>query len=163
MIVFMVLSVLGFIASATVHLASWGHEPLGMEQTWPLHVGIFVVLLPALMAAKRGGGQDPQFGHAPPWMVTVQKACGAYAIVNFLIFIVLISAFTPNVRKRDGKQVIVAKREVVRVATDEEVRLSRARTARGFSGHWMIFYWTALLMMIDTRARNAAADPAPAD
>jgi hypothetical protein len=159
MIVFMTLSLIGFAASLCVHLSSWGHQPLGIEQTWPLHVGIFVVFIPMALGQKsdaRGPAErrKSQYPHAPPWMNKVLAVCGLYAVVNFFVFFALTIAFTPNVRERDGRQVIEKNHEVVRPATEDEVRIYHARIARGFSGHWMVFYWAALVGLIDGRRRR---------
>jgi hypothetical protein len=161
MILFMALALVGFGASLLVHMSSWGHEPLSINQTWPLHVGIFVVFIPAVLGQRRNPNRAaardrkaPQYPLAPPWMNKVLNICGLYTVVNFLLFIVLLMAFTPNVRERDGRYVIEKGHEVVRPATDEEVRTYHARIARGFSGHWMIFYWAALVGLIDGRRRR---------
>jgi hypothetical protein len=164
MIVFLLLAIVGFVASVLVHLASYGHEPLGIEQTWPLHVGIFVVFIPAVVGAqgrRRGGGHDcagAEYEHAPRWMSRVLAVCGAYALVNFVLFIVIMmgTAWTAgSVRERKGRPVLMKDGEVLREATDEEVRLARARTTRGFSGHWMFFYWASIIGIVDARRRHA--------
>ncbi len=57
MVVLFLLAVLGFAASLAVHLSTFlDPPPLGMEQTWPLHIGIFLVFIPAVLVQPRSPG-----------------------------------------------------------------------------------------------------------
>jgi hypothetical protein len=170
MIVFMLLALVGFVASAVVHAESWGPHPLSINQTWPLHVGIFVTFIPAVLGAKltrrrhrslaelnQLRRQPPQYVYAPPWMKRVLSVCGAYALVNFVVFFVMLAAGPArNVHEREGRYVFRVNRNVERDATAEEIRSYRATGARGFSGHWMFFYWASLVGLVDNRRRRAA-------
>ena len=100
MVVLFLLAVLGFAASLAVHLATFlDPPPLGMEQTWPLHIGIFLVFIPAVLVQPRSpgptadaegpgraGGRREAFSDAPGWMKAVLGCCFAYALLNFVIF-----------------------------------------------------------------------------
>jgi hypothetical protein len=80
MIVFALLAIVGFTASVVVHLASWGTHPLGIGQTWPLHIGIFVTFAPAVMGQKQGGvatSFKAMMPQAPRWMTAVLTVCVA--------------------------------------------------------------------------------------
>jgi hypothetical protein len=166
MIVFMILAAVGFVASAIVHAESWGPRPLGIEQTWPLHVGIFIVFIPAVLGQKQPSGNSaaarqarrkgPQYEYAPRWMRSVLSVCGAYALVNFVAFMVMLTTGTAaHVHQRNGRYVILQHHQIVRAATPDEVRSYRGLTARGFSGHWMVFYWASLVGLVDLRRRSA--------
>jgi len=119
---FAVLAGAGFVASVAVHLASW--TPVVLP-TWVmgLHVGIFVVWLPAVLVSRPLVADYPQrdflrasLRGAPRWMYRAVQFTMVYAIVNFVIFI----------------------------ATG--VRGGEAST-RGFSGHWMLFYGAAAAIL----------------
>jgi hypothetical protein len=106
-----------------VHLAAWaGVAP--PKAAWALHVGIFVVWLPTVLVAqgltrdfKQREFWTAALRGAPPWANTALKWLMGYAIANFLLFMFqgIEGAAKP----------------------DEAVQ------ARGFSGHWLIFYGAA--------------------
>ena len=86
-----------FIASLAVHLSTYlGAPPLGMGQVWPLHLGIFLVFIPVVLAQPRNAktaeaegprGAPEQLAYAPGWMRAVLGCCFVYTIANFLILI----------------------------------------------------------------------------
>jgi hypothetical protein len=95
----------------------------------PLHIGIFVVLLGALTAYLRlrqseGKGFWKQALRASPvWMRWMLLLFFIYALVNF-------SIFWNEQFKLSGK------------SSDEPVAIM----LRGFSGHWMFFYYGTFLV-----------------
>lgn len=161
MIFFMLLALIGFVASVVVHAASWGQQPLGINQTWPLHVGIFVVFIPMVLGQKRQPGptgkrriqRTSNFPEAPEWMNLLINIFGLYAIINLLVGVILLIGFTPDLHQRNGRYVVEKNRTFIREATPGEVRVYRARGARVFSGHWMVFYWASLTGLVDARRR----------
>ncbi|HEV8583724.1 MAG TPA: hypothetical protein VGT02_02035 [Methylomirabilota bacterium] len=132
----------GLVLSVLVHLSAvaGGPNPLG-RAAWLLHGGIFVVWLPAVLCAQRltRDARRSDFWRValrgcPPWMRYMAYAFFAYAMLNFVLFI------TGAFGDRDD--------EIVSV--------------RGFSGHWMVFYSVALVLLYsyahtDTRTRRCAA------
>ena len=66
MIVFALLALIGFTISGVVHLASWANLPLGIDQTWPLHVGAFVTVIPAMLGQKKEHGDKDSAGGKLP-------------------------------------------------------------------------------------------------
>jgi hypothetical protein len=103
-----------------------------------LHVGIFLVLVPAILAIVRLVGMlDPRelltvaLKNTPDWMRYMVYGFGAYAVVNFLIFLTK--------------------------APTESHGNSPAIVWRGFSGHWMAFYSAAFAMLYSA----AHADNSP--
>jgi len=173
MIFFLVLALVGFVASAVVHASTFLHAPpLGMNQTWPLHLGIFVVFIPAFLTERRrdrtaaatDGKDVPKparggdYPHAPRWASALLAVVFGYAIFNFFLGLVLIVASSQGkIVERDGRHVMVQGREYVRDVGDAEYRVYQGRIARMFSGHWMMFYWMSAVGIAEARRRTRAA------
>lgn len=121
---FALLALAGLIASVVVHGCSlFGiPQPLG-EAAWGLHVGIFVIWVPAILVAQKltHGSKQAEFWKAalrgcPRWMRTSLYVLFAYVFVNFFLSI----ALGPG---------------------------SEADQFRLFSGHWMVFYFAGFAML----------------
>jgi hypothetical protein len=106
-----------------------------------LHVGIFVVWLPTVLVTARSGrgmSRNQAFkvmlSGSPPWMRHALWGLLAYAALNFVLFAVFgeraPSSASPS-----------------------------ASTIRGFSGHWMFFYWFAFATLYS--AAQKASQRAP--
>ena len=78
------------------------------------------------------------FATMPTWARYAVKAFFAYALINFVLFIVLSKGGAAE--ERDGKYVLQNHGKVIRELSEEEYELQEAYVIRGFSGHWMIFY-----------------------
>ena len=122
----MLLALTGFTASAIVHaLAVAGvPSPFG-PATWVLHVGIFAVWIPTILVAQRLTKTAKQsdfwkaaFRGCPPWVRVGAYLLAGYAALNFILFVVSTGQYPKN--------------EVPDVVN-----------YRGFSGHWMVFYYLA--------------------
>jgi len=116
---FFALAVGGFCASALVHLlALAGREPPGGMAVMGLHIGIFVVFIPAVILGGRiaqGGTQGKMPFASSEWVKWTTVGLFVYAFVNFFLgFMDLGSKATPF---------------------------------RLFSGHWMLFYFIAAAML----------------
>jgi hypothetical protein len=171
MVVVFLLAMLGFLLSVLVHGSTFlARPPLGIEQIWPLHVGIFLVFIPAVLTHRDAGGAGKrnasfrvQFPHVPRWMGALLFVCFAYAILNFLLTIVLHSGEAEraiDAELRDGRYVVLRDGAVVDEVSEREYRAARARISRAFSGHWMFFYGFAAIEMLDGWRRRRAADAA---
>jgi hypothetical protein len=130
---FVGLALLGLFLSLLSHLCGvlGLPQPLGAA-TWWLHVGVFVVGLPALFA----GGEWASPGR-PAWLRRLASGLFVYAFVNFFTFaaMVLLTGWG------DGPH-------------------SSPLWFRGFSGHWMVFYAMAAAMMCSAPA-GGTSEPAP--
>src|ERR1051325_5490753 len=117
---FLVLSVAGLVASLIVHIASF--FGVAFAPAWLLHIGIFVVFVPAITIARPPGhsfsnrNMRDAFRGAPAWVSTTVTVFFVYALVNFAIF---------ALRAPHGRQPAGPMSPLV---------------AHGFSGHWMLFY-----------------------
>jgi hypothetical protein len=114
----------GLVASVIVHVSSlFGlPQPFGAA-AWGLHVGIFIVWVPAVLVAQKlsRGARQADFWRAvlrgcPSWMRRVLYVLFAYTFINFFAGIAL------------GPE-------------------SEADNFRIFSGHWMLFYFAAMAML----------------
>lgn len=122
----MYLALAGFVASLVAHVAGYmGIErPFGFNP-WPLHVGLFIVWGPVVMVAQRLSKEFPQkdmwkatLRGCPPWMSNVLYILFGYAFLSFFVFVLL--------EPKSGNE---------------------ASTIRGFSGHWLIFYYAAFAIL----------------
>jgi len=136
---FMLLAAAGLCISLYVHLLTLMDMPMPWGgSVWFLHVGIFVVWIPAVLVSQRVVRRASQkdfwkiaLSGCPPWMRTAGYVLFVYAILNFLYFMFFLE---------HGK-------------TDE------GSTIRGFSGHWLIFYGCAFAILYSVNARPDLLEP----
>jgi len=117
----------GLVLSLFVHITALAgiESPLG-RAAWALHGGIFLVWLPAVLAAQRlttHANRADMWRMAlrgcPPWMKYLTYFFFGYAFLNFAFFVI---------------------RGFSRKPTEIE-------SLRGFSGHWMLFYGAAMAIL----------------
>lgn len=127
---FAILAAVGLVLSAASHIAGlFGSQgPLG-DSASHLHVGVFVVWLPAVLASNRLVKNYPQkeFWKAalrgcPVWMKYLTYGLFGYAMLNFALFIF-------GAPKQGGGGPMPP------------------QVVRGFSGHWMAFYSIAMAIL----------------
>ena len=126
---FLLMAGTGFLLSLTAHvLALLGIAMPGGGLVWTLHVGIFVVWIPAIVLSRRKAQNMPRKDQISPiptdcplWMRRGVKILFVYAIVNFFLFM----ASTMGHPKPTGT--------------------APPAVIRGFSGHWMVFYGVAFV------------------
>lgn len=157
------LAAVGLAASVVVHFSTFaGVDPLDLwPAAWLLHVGIFVVFIPAFGWKKEEGtphrGSFAQlYPGAPRWMGALTTAFFVYALVNFGLFVIQVSEGQPR-QQEDGTYVLGRGGAVVRPITKGEFHYYQGRVARGFSGHWMLFYSLSLMMLV-SRLRQPRTD-----
>jgi hypothetical protein len=134
---FIGLSAIGFLLSLWVHLgALMGRRVAPEAFFWILHVGIFVVWFPAVYVAQRRVRNAKRRDYwkvvlrgCPDWLRYLVGGFFAYALVNFMLFI----AHAPSGQSGGDPPGIIW---------------------RGFSGHWMVFYLTALAMLYSAIAED---------
>ena len=139
--IFIALSAVGLVLSLWVHLGALMGQRVAPESFfWILHIGIFVVWLPAVLVAQRLVGNMNRMDfwkivlkNSPDWMRYMVYAFGGYAVINFLLFMI----HAPNGGNGANPP---------------------AAVWRGFSGHWMAFYSAALAIFY-----SASRSPAPVD
>jgi hypothetical protein len=139
--IFIALSAVGLVLSLWVHLgALMGRRVAPEPFFWILHVGIFVVWLPAVLVSQRLVGTMNRndfwkivLKNSPDWMRYMVYAFGGYAMVNFLLFMVN----APKGGNGANPPAVVW---------------------RGFSGHWMAFYSAALAILYSASRSQAPVD-----
>jgi len=127
------------LAAVGLALSGWSHGaatlgkpgPLG-NSAWLLHVGIFVVWLPAALIAPRlTRAVDPKdfwsatFHGCPRWLRYALKGLTVYAVLNLLLVF----------------YVLPPREEVFRIPITPHA-------VRGFSGYWMLFYGAAMVLLV---------------
>jgi len=127
---FIILSGLGLILSLIVHIVSWLGVRIPFDHlVWHLHSGIFVVWFPAVLVVarltkdyKHKDFWRAAFRGCPTWMRRMAYGFFAYAIANFILFM------------------------LTNTATDRS-KGTPPSVFRGFSGHWMAFYSISLAVL----------------
>jgi len=152
------VAVVGFVISAAVHLlALSGADVLArFPQVWLLHIGIFVVFLPYVFASRKMLGARPTLAlirtQFPDWVVMIGLCLFAYTIANFVLFLLAVPG---NPEIQEGKFLLVNHGRVLRELTADEYAALRTQHIRGFSGHWMFFYFVPAVYFL-LRKQQAA-------
>lgn len=139
--VFVVLSAVGLVVSLWVHLgAVLGRRVAPEAFFWILHMGIFVVWIPAVLVARERVGNLRRkdswklvLQDSPEWMRYMVYVFFVYALLNFALF-----ALHAPIGNSSGAN-------------------PPAIVWRGFSGHWMFFYSTALAILYPAATRDGNA------
>lgn len=137
--VFIILAFVGLVASLWVHVgAVMGRRVVPEPFFWILHMGIFVVWFPAVMVAKQRVGNLNRkdfwkvlLRDLPDWVRYLIYGFLGYAVVNFLYFF----QQAPTGGGGNGGD-------------------TPAIVWRGFSGHWMVFYFAALVILYSATKEN---------
>jgi hypothetical protein len=136
----MAYAAVGLVLSLTVHLLSYlGLQPAGNGLFYALHIGIFPLWIPVVLIVGKmsggmrwGGGRswgtwNAVLAEAPTWMKYMTWGFFAYAMVNFILFMLLMVFASPGHVPRGGEP--------------------PSFVWRGFSGHWMAFYSAGLAVL----------------
>jgi len=150
---------LGLILGLIVHVISLFGIYIGdrIPFVWVLHVGIFIVWIPAILELKKNPEfQQPDFKTSmnpkkfygavfkdtPKPIMYLSIGFFIYAAINFILFMQASGGGVPDIM--DGKYVINNHGSIIRELTEIEYFKLKANELRGFSGHWMAFYGFAM-------------------
>lgn len=130
---FMVLAACGLALSIAAHGMALAGVPIpGGKFVWGLHVGIFVVWIPTVLTSmqttRHAGRKDfwkVALAGCPVWMRRAGYVLFAYAILNFVVFMVTTANQPKQQQTGDAPPSVI----------------------RGFSGHWMVFYGAAFAVL----------------
>jgi hypothetical protein len=143
---------IGLALSLTAHLLAYAGLRLGGTGLFfGLHIGIFPLWIPVmLLAAKMSGGTiwggmtggrrrswdtwNAVLAGCPAWMKYMTYGFFAYAMVNFVLFMLLTIVVHPNPGPHGGEP--------------------PSAVWRGFSGHWMAFYSAGLAVVTSAYRRG---------
>ena len=149
------IAAVGFLLALIVHGMTFAHVDVieAYPGVWLLHVGIFLVVLPFVVASRATFGGRPSLAQIgsllPRWARILLAVVGAYAFINFALFFYLSEGGAPDIR--GGRFVLHNHGTVIRELSEQEYQLQRAYIARGFSGHWLFFYLAPALYFLCRR------------
>ena len=144
---FQLLALAGFLLSLLVHVLSLAHVDVmsRVPAVWGLHFGVFAVFIPfvlALSKQKREGRRltaSEMRALLPAPYAWIAVLLFVYVIVNFALF--MAATGHGNAVARDGKYLLMDHGSVERELSADEYARMQANVLRGFSGHWMLFYF----------------------
>jgi len=139
------IALTGFVLAAAVHLLSLAGVDLAEQvpSVWGLHFGLFVVFIPFVFASRKTLGNRPSLADlrtlVPGWVFFVGAALFIYAVVNFVLFAAGSQGGSPSIR--EGKYVLLDHGHVIKELSHADYAAAQANLLRGFSGHWLLFYY----------------------
>ncbi len=142
---FAFVALFGFLLSLFVHIAALAGVDVAAKApyVWSLHFGVFLVYIPFIFARRKAIGWRPTVAQIcdlfPRWVITLGTIIFIYVIVNFVLFILASKGGSPSIH--DGKFVLQDHGRLIREITASEYASFRANEVRGFSGHWIFFYF----------------------
>lgn len=156
-----ILALLGFVAALIVHLPTqFGYDiskPVPML-FWALHGGAIMAWVLMSNSARNAFGKrlSPQewLSVLPDWATWGKQILGAYALVNFAVF--TYSAYRGSPAIRDGHYVLQQHGHIVRMLSLPEYEAAQLAVMRGFSGHWLVFYFTPAVYFLFRKNRRSA-------
>jgi hypothetical protein len=161
--IFGLFALLGFMLSLVAHIAAL----LGIDvadrfpYVWSLHIGIFAVFIPFVFSMHKTLGAKPKFAdiksNFPGWIVAIGLVIFIYAILNFILFVHNTEGGSPSIQ--DGRYVLSSHGKMIRELTEAEYHAFNANVVRGFSGHWMIFYFVPFAYFMFFKKFNTSLDP----
>lgn len=126
----------------------WGYAVSeAVPAIWLLHLGVFVVWIPTALKLgllNRDEALSSVLDHIPVWLLV------AGIIFGPLIFasgFAAMAADPGEATYRDGQYLLMNRGEVLRVLSEEEFLLIRARADRLFSAVWVMFYGAAAVAL----------------
>jgi hypothetical protein len=153
-----ITATLGLLAALLVHGATYAGVDVFQRypEVWLLHLGCFVVFIPLLFSLwsdnRLGRRIDEMFTDHPRWVRWLLTAVAVYAVVNFVLFFLLAGGGTAEMR--NGEFVLLNHGKLIRHLTEAEYHRQQIYEARGFSGHWLVFYLVPALYFLLPVAPN---------
>lgn len=157
-----ILALVGLTLAVIVHVASLAGVDVSerVPFVWVLHVGVFIVFVPFVLSSRKALGAKPSLSDVralmPNWVILVGAAVFAYAIVNFAIFIAAMDGGSPSIL--EGKYVLQNHGNFIREITQTEYAAFRANELRGFSGHWLVFYFVPFAYFMFAKKPNPSIE-----
>jgi hypothetical protein len=152
------LAASGLVASAAVHVVALCG--VDVQSRWPsiwlLHILLFLPMIGAIVtskAADRRLGKSESFAFQPRWMRLTMYIAFVYGAFNFIYFGIREDG-TPT-HDQEGTYSLRNHGRLIRTISEQEYHAQWALHARGMSGHWMLFNFLAIGILVSTRSRLA--------
>lgn len=135
----------GLVLAAVAHVCALAGIDVAerVPSVWLLHVGIFIVFIPFVVSSRKILGKQPSLADmralVPGRVFAVGLAIFIYAIINFVLFAVATQGGNPVVEA--GQYLLKSHGHLIRELSRPEYEALRANELRGFSGHWLFFYF----------------------
>jgi len=161
---------IGLALSLAVHLASLAGVDVAarIPAVWALHLGVFAVFVPFLLSSRKSLGNRPTRATLraimPGWAYVLYVAVLSYALANFFL---VFSSQQGTATAEGGRYILQNHGRLIRDLTPAEYTAARAAELRGFSGHWLLFYFVPFGYFMFAKApqrespRNAEPPPIP--
>lgn len=136
---------IGFLLSLVVHVSALLRiDSVALyPSVWLLHFGIFMVYIPFVLDTRKTLGARPSMAQLksllPPPIIAAGIAMLGYMLINFAFFLMATEGSSPAIR--DGQYILQCHGHFVRELTANEYKAFLVNEVRGFSGHWLFFYF----------------------
>ncbi|MFS2016477.1 hypothetical protein ACEN88_07855 [Massilia sp. CT11-108] len=154
----------GFVLAAATHVFALAGVDVAehFPSVWLLHVGIFVVFVPFVFSSRKVLGTRPSLADmralVPGWVFFAGAAVWLYMMINFALFAAATQGGNPAVEA--GKYVLKNHGRLIRELSGAEYEALRANELRGFSGHWLLFYFVPFAYFLFAK-RPGSSNPSP--
>jgi len=162
MILFALLAALGLLISVAANVSTFfGVEPMHRwPYLWLLHLGIFVVFIPAISVQVQNGNKKPfQWGDVvgilPAWMRWMLVLTVIYAPVSALAFAIVCGGGGPS-KEPDGTYAMSSHGRILRTLTADEFHRASGYEFRFMSSWWIMFYSISLVLLLSALKRQKA-------
>jgi len=144
--VFAGLALGGFLLALASHIAAlWGVDVQSqVSAVWLLHLGVFIVFIPMVFQLRSSDLKSDRFAvfrGLPGWAGAATALLMAYVFLNF--FLAFPGATDGSPAVQNGAFVLQQKGRLVREISEAEYHARQATILRGFSGHWLLFYFVS--------------------
>ncbi len=148
----------GFILSLAVHIAAvFGVDASArFPWVWSLHFGVFLVFIPFVISSRKTFKGKPSLAEArqlfPGWVLALGAVIFVYVAINFILLILATEGGSPSIM--DGRFVLQNHGKWIRDITAAQYNALQASVMRGFSGHWLTFYYLPLAYFLLRRPKD---------
>ncbi len=167
------VAVTGWTLALAVHILTLANFDVeeASPYVWVLHIGIFIVWLPAILQLRKRLGLS-HFGDgpakkrvnpgtflkaisdkAPAWLIVVAAAGFVYSFLNFSD-LMTDQGGMPAVKS--GHYYLESHGHWIRDITEQEYHHNKASTVRTFSRIWIVFYGLAAMVLYPFKTKNEA-------
>jgi len=156
------MALTGFVLAAAAHVFALAGVDVAehFPPVWFLHIGIFIVFVPFVLSSRKILGKHPSLADmralVPSWVFFAGVAVFIYALVNFALFVAATQGGNPSMEA--GKYVLQNHGRLIRELSHAEYVALRVNELRGFSGHWLFFYFVSFAYFMFAK-RPAAPNP----